>query len=237
MPDNTLRACALSSMINTRRPRKSDCRMRRRGAISALPRRAVKRKVLPLPSSLVTSMVPPISSASRLEMARPRPVPPYLRVVDASACSKAWKQTPDLLLGHADAGVAHREQDELALLGILHHLGPDHHLTLFGELDRVVAEVDQDLPKPQRIAAEMSRTTEGSMSKISSSPLADAFSEIRLLTFSSTLSRSNSMFSTVELASLDLREVENVVDDAEEMLAGMLDLDDVVPLARHEVRL
>src|SRR6185503_431514 len=35
---------------------------------------------------------PPMISVSCLEIARPSPVPPYFRVVDASACSKAWNR-------------------------------------------------------------------------------------------------------------------------------------------------
>ena len=42
------------------------------------------RKVEPLPCSLSTEIVPPISSTRRFEMARPSPVPPNRRVVDAS---------------------------------------------------------------------------------------------------------------------------------------------------------
>jgi hypothetical protein len=34
------------------------------------------KKVEPLPSSLITEIWPPISSASSRQMARPRPVPP-----------------------------------------------------------------------------------------------------------------------------------------------------------------
>ena len=34
-------------------------------------------------------MVPPWSSAMRLEIARPSPVPPYSRVIEPSACRKA----------------------------------------------------------------------------------------------------------------------------------------------------
>ena len=36
----------------------------------------VKWKVAPLPASLSTQILPPINSARRLQMARPRPVPP-----------------------------------------------------------------------------------------------------------------------------------------------------------------
>ena len=41
--------------------------------------------VLPTSGVLVTSIVPPIRSTSCLLRARPRPVPPYLRVIDGSA--------------------------------------------------------------------------------------------------------------------------------------------------------
>ena len=51
----------------------------------------VKWKVQPVPGpALSTHIVPPISSASSLLMARPRPVPPYLRVVLLSAWLNFW---------------------------------------------------------------------------------------------------------------------------------------------------
>ena len=45
----------------------------------------VNQKVEPWPSRLSTPIVPPIISTSCLQIASPSPVPPYLRVVDASA--------------------------------------------------------------------------------------------------------------------------------------------------------
>ena len=51
--------------------------------------RAVNQNVDPAPTTLRKPISPPISSTSRLEIARPRPVPPYLRVVDPSACVNA----------------------------------------------------------------------------------------------------------------------------------------------------
>ena len=47
--------------------------------------------MLPQPGSLSTQMRPPIISTSLDEMLRPRPVPPYLRVVEPSACVNASK--------------------------------------------------------------------------------------------------------------------------------------------------
>ncbi len=64
--------------------------------------------VEPLPGSLSTVMSPPIIWQNRRVIARPRPVPPYLRVVEASAWVKAWNSLADLLRRHADAGVRAR---------------------------------------------------------------------------------------------------------------------------------
>lgn len=41
--------------------------------------------MLPRPGSLSTASRPPICSTSRMQMVSPRPVPPYRRVVEASA--------------------------------------------------------------------------------------------------------------------------------------------------------
>src|SRR5690349_353854 len=51
----------------------------------AMPRHAVKWNELPLPSSLSTQIRPPNISVSLREIVSPRPVPPYLRVVELSA--------------------------------------------------------------------------------------------------------------------------------------------------------
>ena len=90
---STSRACELSSMIRTCRPRRSG-----RGILfttmSLFPKRAVNQNVLPLPNSLSTPTSPPINFASCFEIASPSPVPPYCRVVVVSACSNAWNSLP-----------------------------------------------------------------------------------------------------------------------------------------------
>ena len=58
---------------------------------SVASRLAVKKKVLPWPSSLSTQILPPIISDKLLEMVRPKPVPPYLRVVEESTWVKLAK--------------------------------------------------------------------------------------------------------------------------------------------------
>ena len=65
------------------------------------------------------------------------------------------EQAPDLLLAQADASIADGKFNELAVLTVLQDPNLDDDLALLGELDRVIAEVDQDLPQPQRIASEL----------------------------------------------------------------------------------
>src|SRR5262245_49012435 len=53
-------------------------------------RRTENQKQLPLPGLLCTPIEPPIRSINCWQMASPRPVPPYLRVVEESACVNGW---------------------------------------------------------------------------------------------------------------------------------------------------
>ena len=78
-----------------RRPAATRCRERERAAAAD--------------ARSSTPIRPPISATSCAEIARPRPVPPYLRVVEPSACANASKIAACLLGRDADAGVGHRE--------------------------------------------------------------------------------------------------------------------------------
>lgn len=50
-----------------------------------------KKKVVPAPTSELKSMRPPMRSTMTREMFSPRPVPPFCRVSDESACENFWK--------------------------------------------------------------------------------------------------------------------------------------------------
>ena len=65
--------------------------------------------MLPLPGVLTRRISPPSSRESSRLIARPRPVPPYLRLVLPSACWNASKMICCLSGGDADAGVRDRE--------------------------------------------------------------------------------------------------------------------------------
>jgi hypothetical protein len=59
--------------------------LRHHGCPAARPKGRWKVKRLPIPGWLLTLMLPPCRSTMRLQMDKPRPVPPYLRVVEVSA--------------------------------------------------------------------------------------------------------------------------------------------------------
>ena len=107
---------------------------------------------------------------------------------------------------------------------------------LLGELDGVVDEVRQDLAEAERVAQQMLGDA-GRDVRQELEPLvvrllrgergdrADDFVELEVGGFD------------VELAGLDLREVEDVVDDGQQRRAGVVDLADVVALLGVERRL
>lgn len=92
-PDRTSRCVALSSTISALVPASpSSWESTPFGACAASAgARTVNQNVLPSPTWLETPQPPPMSEISWPLMARPRPVPPYLRDVDVSACTNGWK--------------------------------------------------------------------------------------------------------------------------------------------------
>ena len=79
---------------------------RRRSTRQVQGERAARARPL---SSVIS---PPSRCASSRLIASPSPVPPYLRLVPASACWNASKMMLLLVLRDADAGVADRERDD-----------------------------------------------------------------------------------------------------------------------------
>ena len=93
-------------------------------------------------------------------MASPSPVPPNLRVVEASACWNAWKSR-ELRGSDPHAGVDHRAL-ELGLGGVAgEEANGDLDRAGFGELDRIAHQVDQDLPEARRIGLDGLRNGPG----------------------------------------------------------------------------
>ena len=86
-----------------------------------------------------------------------------------------------------------------------------------GELDRVADQVRQDLPQPRRVADERRRARPASMSQMQLEPLLIARASASGLSVSRDQSADeNGDGLELELARLDLREVEDVVEDRQQ---------------------
>ena len=219
------RLVALSSTTSTRRPR---ARRPASARLPATPRLAhdatVNQKVLPPPGGLSTQIVPPISSTSCCEIARPRPVPPYLRVVEPSAWVKAWKSAPRFsggmpmpvsrdLEAQRDARRPRRSAS----------VDAHRHLAALGELDGVA---DAGWSAPGAAGRGRRRSASGT----SGVDLADEL-EALVVRRAARAARRRVVDALaqveverleLELAGLDLREVEDVVDDRQQRLGRAL---------------
>ena len=159
-------------------------------------------------------------------------MPPCLRVVDMSACVNGWNSFADCS-GVMPMPVSRTENLSCTFSPVRSSSSmfePD--LAALGELDGVVDEVGQDLAEPQRIAEQMLRDA-GRDVRQELEPLL-----VRLLR-RQRRDRADDLVEPevggldVELAGLDLREVEDVVDDRQQRRAGVVDLADVVALLRR----
>ena len=149
----TFRLVAVSSTIRTcsplsRWPAAAAGRDRRRAAA-----RSSNQNVEPAPGVLSTPIRPPISSTSCLEIARPRPVPPYLRVVEASA----WRERSE----EPRRAVCRRcrcrcrvtaKRSSAASVAARARVTAITTSPALGELDGVADQVDQDLAQAAGVA-------------------------------------------------------------------------------------
>ena len=139
------------------------------------------------------------------------------------------EQLADLFLRQADARVPDGKAEKAVLVRFFNDLDGNDDLALFGELDGIVGIIDQDLSQPQRVAHEiigsslldMEHQLQPFCGCFLGNEVGDILQDLLQLKFR--------MFDR-QLARLDLREIEDVVDDAEQMLSRLLDLLDVVAL-------
>ena len=127
------------------------------------------------------------------------------------------EQTADLLGAHADAGVGDGELDPRSA-GIFDLRYAQHHLAGLGEFAGVAQQVEQDLAQPHAVGL---YRTEG-LGTLEGEPVAvrlgerpgqaDHLFQYRLDRYRFDVQ--------VELAGLDLRQVEDAVDEVEEMAPG-----------------
>ena len=188
----------------------------------------VNLNVEPAPTWLSTHSRPPRSSMSFRASARPSPVP--------STFFSALPTSPELLEdrllilgGDADPGIAHRDLD-----GPVHGGGRDPDTPTCGrELDRVGQQIQDDLPDLPLVRADvLDLLGHGQLQRDAVPPgaLADEGQGI--------LERRRQVdVRHLELhpAGLDLREVEDLVDEGQEVLPGGVDVLQVLVLFFVEV--
>ncbi|OQA08482.1 MAG: hypothetical protein BWY66_00964 [bacterium ADurb.Bin374] len=110
-------------------------------------------------------------------------------------------------------------------------LDADDDLATFGELHGVVAEIEEHLAQPQRIADERIRNIGVGIEK-KLDPLSLGLDVYKASYIIEHVVEPEVRGFHREFAGLDLREVEDVVDDAHQILGGAMHLFDIIPLPR-----
>ena len=147
---------------------------------------------------------------------------------------EAVEDTGQLLGADADAGIAHRHAQGDAL-GIAPQLAQaDHHLALLGELEGIAGQVDQHLLQPQAVtdqrAGQFGIQVEHHLDILL--PLVAGQHHGQVAQQGLEL---EAMQVELQLAGLDLRIVEDVVEQAEQRLRRAVSLLHIVQLARIEL--
>ncbi len=193
---------------------------------TAASRRATNRNVEPFPGSLSKEIVPPISSASLREIARPSPVPPKRRVVELSPCrndSKSEAARSGEMPIPVSRTVTTRSTVRSGRDGSLGaRADRNGHFAGIGELHRVPDEVHDDLLHAGDVAEERDRNAVVHVERQLEAFLLGALREDVDRPFEARADLERSSLQA-HPPRLDLREVEDVVDEAQERLAALPD--------------
>ncbi|MNH01334.1 hypothetical protein D3C79_605510 [compost metagenome] len=177
--------------------------------------------------------VHPDTPAHQLDQAfgdgQPQPGAPVFAGDRAVGLAKGLEYPLALFGAHANAGIAHPEMQLQLVTLIAEQLGTDHYLAALGELHGIVAKVDQDLPQPQRIPHQRGRQVDGGVEQQLEALVlgTQAYHVGKIIQHILQMERDQLQ---IHLAGFDLREVEDVVDDAEQVLRRAMHLLDVVAL-------
>ncbi len=161
-----------------------------------------------------------MSSARRLLMARPSPVPPYLRVVDESAWENDWNRRPIASCERPMpvSRTANVSSTRSSASGL--RRDRDDHFACFGELHRVRKQVEDHLPQPRDVAR--NRRGHVALEEISDvEVLVDGARRDEVERRFDAVAQVERRDLDVHAACLDLREVEDVVDDGEQRIARL----------------
>ena len=164
-------------------------------------------------------------------MVRPSPVPPYLRVVVLSACSKARKIRSRPSGGMPMPVSVTMKRRTVFPSGAVPSATSTRTDTssLPGELDRVADQVEQHLPQPARVADQgvghVRLHVADQFQPLVPGPHAQGPHGVAQRRPEREVGRDQ-----LQLAGLDLLEVEQVVDEAEEVVGGRLGRLQALPL-------
>jgi hypothetical protein len=177
-----------------------------------LASRAVNQKVLPTPGVLSAPASPPIMRAIFRVIAKPRPVPPYLRAIELSACSKLLNKR-DMASGAMPIPVSETSKRNNA--SSLFSSRPDthRHTALGREFDRIAQIIEQGLAQARGITHQIPRQGCNSLSSLSFFSLRPVFQHGEQI--ADHIRRPEPAFLQIEFARLDLGKVENGIDDAQ----------------------
>ena len=191
-------------------------RPRRWPAAAVRPRSGCRR-----PGSLSTPTSPPISSASSRQIDRPRPVPPKRRVVESSACVNGVNRRACIAGSMPGPLSLTSKRSRVAAQRLARSM---RTRALLGELERVAEEVGQDLAQPRRVAAHAPRNTLAHHRARSVRRARLGQRGVAMLDRFEQRVQVEVDRLQLQLAGLDLGQVEDVADHARQGLRAVVDL-------------
>ena len=145
------------------------------------------------------------------------------------------EEVGQLALADADSGVAHFNAEPDALALAFEAADVEQDLAELGEFGGIGEQVQQHLPQAQRITIEMGWhgliDQEQQLQALVEDLLGDQAGEVRQHRVEQEIGAFEA-----HPAGLDLGEIEDVIDDRQEFLAGTIDLADVILQSRLRVR-
>ena len=152
-------------------------------------------------------------------MASPNPVPPNFRVVDPSACEKDWNNFCLNLFCDSNPRIVDQNLYARFPIGLVKTLNLDDDVPLVGEFDGVIDEIHQHLSDSSGVADKMC----GSVRTIVND-------EFEALLMNARNEQTDHFLECdqeiewdrvdVESSSLNLRKVQNVIDNAQKNIPG-----------------
>ena len=189
--------------------------------------------MLPRPGSLSTRISPPSMRAISRLIERPRPVPPYLRLVVPSACWKASKMMRCLSSGmpmplsvteNATTTSAPSSVAASRLQPLVRDAHGERHAAALGELEGVREQVLEDLVQALRVGLDRLGQARRRARSSKARPRFSATCRKVCSTSRSTSAKTTSPDVDRHRARLDLRQVEDVVDEREQVGARRVDV-------------